>query len=257
MATYGKVFERYELKYILTKQDYEFIKEELSKHMHIDKYGRTTIQSIYYDTPTNLLVRRSIEKPKFKEKIRLRSYGLANETSPCYLELKRKCQGLVYKRRVQVCEQDAETFFERENVAGNGQIARELACFRDHYKKLQPTFLILYERESYYKEGSEVRVTFDFNPRYRVEDVNLHTSLEGIPLLDEDTYLMEIKVLQNMPLWLAHILTKGKIRRGSFSKIGKAYMLEKLKGNIPNSKELEIKEENLWKTYSIQYSTVQ
>ncbi len=88
---------------------------------------------------------------------------------------------------------------------------------------------IIYERESFFKVDSEVRVTFDFNPRYRTTDLNLHTSLEGIPLMNEELIFMEIKVLHNMPLWLTDILTRLEIRRGSISKVGEAYRREKEK----------------------------
>ena len=229
---FNQVFERYELKYILTYDEYLVFKEKLLENMSVDKYGVSTIQSLYYDTPSHLLIRKSMEKPKFKEKIRLRSYGLATEESPCFLEIKRKANGLVYKRRIPVKEPIARDFMNYRGRFEDSQISRELTYFRDYYKDLEPSMLIIYERESFIKEGSEVRVTFDFNPRYRTHDLNLHTSLEGEPLLDENLVLMEIKVLHNMPLWLTNILTTMKLRKGSISKYGVAYSKEKQKGNI-------------------------
>ena len=228
---FQQVFERYELKYKLTKDEYLAFKEELLKYMKVDKYGISTIQSIYYDTPSYLLVRKSIDKPIFKEKIRLRSYGLASDDSPCFLEIKRKAEGLVYKRRIPVKEKIAKDFMNYRGDFEDSQISRELTCFRNYYKNLIPKFLIIYERESFYKENSEVRVTFDFNPRYRIDDLNLHTSLEGIPLMKEESIFMEIKVLHNMPLWLTNIINKTKIKRGSISKVGEAYLREKEKRN--------------------------
>ena len=229
---YGQNFQRHELKYILTHEQYLYVKSELLKYMKVDKYGISTIQSVYYDTPSHLLIRNSVDKPKFKEKIRLRSYGLAKPGSPCFLEIKRKAVGLVYKRRIMLSEEKAHEFFNyNDNAAGDGQIARELTAFRNKYESLIPSMLIIYERESFFRENSEVRVTFDFAPRYRTEDLNLHTSLEGTPLLDPTIALMEIKVLHNMPLWLTGILTRGNIKRGSFSKYGRAYAIEKEKHN--------------------------
>ena len=231
------VMQRYELKYILTRKQYENIKQDHLEYMKVDKYGISTIQSIYYDTPSSLIIRNSLEKPAFKEKIRLRSYGLATETSTCYLEIKRKAQGLVYKRRIPILEKNAKDFFNYKGMLQDTQIAKELTYFRNYYKELYPAILIIYERESFYKENSEVRVTFDFNPRYRTQNVNLHTSLEGNPIVDNDVVLMEIKVLHNMPLWLTKIITKNEARRGSISKYGRAYKIEKEKkltagGNI-------------------------
>ncbi len=227
MGQFQQVFERYELKYILTHDEYLWIKNELLNYMKVDKYGIATIQSIYFDTPSFLLIRTSMEKPKFKEKLRLRSYGLASPDTPCFFEIKRKACGLVYKRRIPVKEQIAKDFMNYKGEFKDSQISRELTYFRNHYKDLIPQVLVIYERESFYKENSEVRVTFDFNPRYRTTDLNLHTSLDGSPLLNDDRVLMEIKVLHNMPLWLTSILTRGKIRKGSISKYGEAYKREK------------------------------
>ncbi len=229
MIKSNQVFERYELKYILTKTEYEEFKKELLNHMKVDKYGVSTIQSVYFDTPDYKLITKSIDKPVFKEKIRLRSYGLATEDSPCYLEIKRKTEGLVYKRRISLKEEDALDFMNYKCDINDSQIERELKYFRNYYKNLEPSMLIIYERESFYKENSEVRVTFDFNPRYRTYDLNLHTSLEGIPLNDNDEIYMEIKVLHNMPLWLTEIITKTKVKRGSISKYGEAY--KRVKGH--------------------------
>ncbi|MCR5741511.1 MAG: polyphosphate polymerase domain-containing protein [Gammaproteobacteria bacterium] len=229
MGKFQQIFQRYELKYILTREKYEWIKQELLKYMKVDKYGISTIQSVYYDTPSYILIRKSLEKPDFKEKLRIRSYGIATEDSPCFLELKRKACGLVYKRRIPVKEGIAREFMNYKGDFEDSQISRELTYFRNYYKDLIPAMLIIYERESFFKENSEVRVTFDFNPRYRTTDLNLHTSLEGTPLLKDDSVLMEIKVLHNMPLWLTDILTRGKIKKGSVSKYGEAYKREKEK----------------------------
>lgn len=226
---FNQVFERYELKYKLTKDEYTWIRNELLKYMKVDKYGLSTIQSIYYDTPSYLLIRNSIDKPQYKEKIRLRSYGLVKEDTPCFLEIKRKADGLVYKRRIPIKENIARDFMNYKGDFEDSQISRELTYFRNYYKDLIPSILIIYERESFYKDNSEVRVTFDLNPRYRTTDLNLHTSLDGTPLLDENIVLMEIKVLHNMPLWLTDILTRGKFKKGSISKYGEAYKKEKQK----------------------------
>ena len=84
------VMKRYELKYIVSPAQREFLEEKLKGHMEPDKYGETSIASLYYDTPDFRLIRTSVEKPEFKEKLRLRSYGLADRSSPVFLEMKRK-----------------------------------------------------------------------------------------------------------------------------------------------------------------------
>lgn len=229
------VMKRYELKFILNKAQVNTFKEKVLDYMKIDKYGLTTISSIYYDTPSYTLINKSIEKPPYKEKIRLRSYGLAKKDSNVFLEIKRKNEKIVYKRRIVTSESKAEKFFKEDEEFDEKQISRELHAFKEKYGVLEPKYLIIYDRIAYFQENSDLRVTLDMNPRYRVEELNLHTSLEGIPLLKEGEAILEIKVQHSIPLWLVDILTKEKIYKSSFSKVGTAHKMElKKKINKPN-----------------------
>ena len=227
------VMQRYELKYLLSGEQTEYLRERLKGRMEPDSYGRTSIASLYYDTPTYQLIRTSVEKPEFKEKIRLRSYGLATEGSPVFLELKRKAYGIVYKRRVQTTIPLVDKFFSGEgDICAPGQINREITVFRDHYKTLVPACLIIYDRTAYFEPGGELRLTVDENPRYRADDLNLTDSMDGISLLKDGWTILEIKVQQAMPLWLTEILSTGKITKGSFSKYGEAYRQQLIKAGI-------------------------
>lgn len=218
------VMKRYEIKYILNKEQASYLVEALKGHMEVDKYGLSQIASLYYDTPDYRLIRTSIEKPEFKEKIRLRSYGLETPDKPLYLELKRKAYGIVYKRRVSTTSDDVNKFFRFDNnIFANGQIAKEITYFRDYYQKLVPACLIIYDRVAYFEPGGDLRLTIDYNPRYRLTDLDLKTSMDGISLLEEGSAILEVKVQQAMPLWLTKILDQGKIFKGSFSKYGEAY----------------------------------
>lgn len=221
------VMKRYELKYHLTAAQVDFLKKRLEGHMKVDKYGLTTILSLYYDTPDFALINRSIEKPFFKEKIRLRSYGLAKQGGPAFLEIKRKNDGIVYKRRIVTSEEDTEAFFEEGKPFEKSQIGRELEAFSNRYGYLEPKYLVLYDRMAYFQEGSDLRLTLDLNPRYRAKDLNLHTSTEGIPLLGEGEAILEVKVQHSIPLWLVDILNEGKIYQTSFSKVGTAHKRQK------------------------------
>ncbi len=221
------VMRRYEVKYILTKEQLAYLKPRLLERMKIDRYGMTTIASLYYDTDSFALIRRSLEKPFYKEKLRLRSYGLAKEDSPVYLEIKRKNAGIVYKRRAASTEKQVEAFLNEGIPLGQEQIERELFAFKEKYGALHPQYLILYDRVAYYEEGGDLRLTIDHNPRYRVDELNLHTSLEGKPLLGEEKAILEVKAQQSIPLWLCEILTQGKIYPSSCSKVGTAHRLEK------------------------------
>ncbi len=224
------VMKRYELKYLLTAEQTDYLRERLKGHMEVDQYGKTSIASLYYDTPTYQLIRTSVEKPEFKEKIRLRSYGIATEESPVFLELKRKACGIVYKRRVQTTIPLVRKFFSGEgDICAPGQINKEITVFRDYYKTLVPACLIIYDRIAYFEPGGDLRLTIDENPRYRADDLTLTRSMDGISLLDEGWTILEVKVQEAVPLWLCEILSSGGIRKGSFSKYGEAYRQQLLK----------------------------
>lgn len=224
------VMKRHEVKYLLNGEQTRRFREKLQGHMQIDQYGKTSIASLYYDTPTYQLIRSSLEKPAFKEKLRLRSYGLATRESPVFLEMKRKANGVVYKRRVQMTVPLAQQFFsEDDSVHADGQIERELAAFRNHYQTLRPTCLIIYDRTAYFEPGGDLRLTIDENPRYRLDDLTLTKSMQGVSLLDPGWTILEIKVQDAMPLWLTAILSECSIRKGSFSKYGEAYRRELMK----------------------------
>ena len=171
-----------------------------------------------------------MEKPPFKEKIRLRSYGIATESSPVFLELKRKAYGIVYKRRVQSTIPLVKKFFDGEgDICAGGQINREITTFRDYYQTLVPACMIIYDRIAYFEPDGDLRLTIDHNPRYRYEDLDLSVSMEGNSLLKDGYTILEVKVQQAVPLWLCSILSKGKIYKGSFSKYGEAYKQQLMK----------------------------
>ncbi len=220
------VMKRYELKYCLSKDQLEYFKTRILEHMKVDKYGLTSIASIYFDTPSFRLINKSIEKPPFKEKIRLRSYGLAKENSTVFLEIKRKLDGIVYKRRIATTEEKVQEFLYKNEEFDKTQISRELLAFKETYKELEPKYLIIYDRVAYYQDESDLRITIDFNPRYRTTDLNLHTSMEGTSLLEDGGAILEIKVQHSIPLWLSEILRDGKIYKTSFSKVGTAHKVE-------------------------------
>ena len=224
------VMKRYEMKYIMTPEQTAYFKKAVEEHMKTDKFGLISIASLYYDTPNYRLIRASVEKPLFKEKIRLRSYGLATDTSPVFLELKRKAYGIVYKRRVQSTIPLVQKFFDCEgDICAGGQINKEITTFRDYYQTLVPACMIIYDRIAYFEPDGDLRLTIDHNPRYRFEDLDLTVSMEGESLLRDGYTILEVKVQQAVPLWLSEILTKGRIYKGSFSKYGEAYRQQLLK----------------------------
>ncbi|MCP1102021.1 hypothetical protein M2454_001758 [Aequitasia blattaphilus] len=230
-------FERYELKYLLTKQSKEHILLAMKPYMVLDDYGRTTIRNLYFDTSSFRLIRRSIEKPAYKEKLRIRSYQSVGPRDLVFVELKKKFNSVVYKRRLVLPEhQAASSFHYNRPLPIQSQIANEIEYFRHYYEDLHPTVFISYEREAYYSlDGSDFRVTFDENILYRDHDLSLQSDAYGTPLLKRGQTLMEIKTSGGLPLWMSHILTKEHTFKTSFSKYGTAYqqmMLGKAKGEL-------------------------
>ena len=193
--------------------------------MTLDKYGRTSIRNLYYDTDTYLLIRRSIEKPAYKEKLRIRSYQKADPDTTVFVELKKKYDSVVYKRRLSLCEEEAMKWINgRAHCHCNTQISREIDYCIAYYQSLHPTCFLSYERESYFaKDCSDFRVTFDDHILCREDDVSLEADIGGIPLLNEGDVLMELKTAGSIPLWMVRILSAEHIYKTSFSKYGTAY----------------------------------
>lgn len=219
------VFKRYELKYMLTLDQKEKVLAAMAPYMKLDQYGRTTIRNLYYDTDTYLLIRRSIEKPAYKEKLRIRSYSRADSDSTVFAELKKKYKGVVYKRRISLPYGEAALWLSGEkHIDQQKQIVNEIDYFLNYYKTLHPTVFLSYEREAFYtKDGSDFRVTFDDNILCRQEDLSLESEVYGTPILPEGMVLMEIKCSGGIPLWMTNILSEEHIYKTSFSKYGTAY----------------------------------
>lgn len=219
------VFKRYELKYMLTLAQKETVLAAMAPYMQLDKYGRTTIRNLYYDTDTYLLIRRSIEKPAYKEKLRLRSYSRAEGNAPVFVELKKKYDDVVYKRRICLPEKNAADWLSgRIPCSAQTQIAREIDCFLRYYETLRPRVFLSYEREAYYaKDGTDLRITFDDTILCRQENLSLDSDVYGTPILPKGMVLMEIKCAGGIPMWLTRTLSREKIYKTSFSKYGTAY----------------------------------
>lgn len=222
--SFQNIFKRYELKYLITEEQYEKLREVMAEYMRGDRYGRSTICNLYYDTPDYLLIRRSIEKPVFKEKLRVRSYGVASEDSTTFIELKRKYDKVVYKRRITSTDSKAFDFLVGRENNCEGQIAKEINYFLDFYKNLSPKVFLSYEREAFYGlDNHDFRVTFDRNILWRDYDLSLCKGVYGKEILKSGEVLMEVKVATAIPLWLVRFLSENKIYKTSFSKYGNAY----------------------------------
>ena len=219
------VFKRYELKYMLTLEQKGKILKAMEPHMALDKYGLSTIRNLYYDTEDYRLIRRSLEKPLYKEKLRVRSYATAKPDGTVFVELKKKYDKVVYKRRLDMSERDAMAWLSREAACpSDSQIAREIDYFSNHYGNPVPKVFLSYDREAYFdREGSDFRVTFDSDIKSRRTDLSLCSPAYGTPILPEDRVLMELKCSGGIPLWMVSALSEEHIYKTPFSKYGTAY----------------------------------
>lgn len=229
------IFKRYELKYLITKQQRDEIIWAVEPYMTADRFFHSSIRNIYYDTPNYRLIRQSLEKPVYKEKLRLRSYGRAGEGDSVFLELKKKYEEVVYKRRLELSLLQAEKAVLGLEELPDSQIGREIQAALHYYQELIPRVFLSYERDAYHAFDSEFRLTFDDQIRFRTQELTLNSELWGESLLDEDCVLMELKIPDSMPLWMASALSRLEIRKTSFSKYGTAYqkiLMENQKGML-------------------------
>jgi hypothetical protein len=227
-----EIFNRYENKYLIDTGQYEKIQARLKGYMEPDDYNRNgepySICNVYYDTPDNHLIRNSLQKPPYKEKLRLRSYGVAEADGKVYVEIKKKFRGLVNKRRSGIGAEPAKTFLQTgrkpEITAGmNEQVIDEVTYLLSH-KNLKPAVYLAYDRLAWFGTGQhDLRISFDSNIVTRRRDLSLSSPVYGEPLLAPHLRLMEIKVAQSIPLWLSHLLAEYRIYPTSFSKYGREY----------------------------------
>ncbi len=220
------VFKRYEKKYLLTKeQEAEFLKK-IEGRMALDQYGECTICNIYFDSEDFDLVRKSIEKPVYKEKLRLRTYGVPKDTDQkAFIEIKKKYDGVVYKRRVEMSLAEAEDYlYNGIHPNKDSQIIRELDWFLKT-NPVQPAVYLAYDRRAYAGiQDREFRLTLDRNIRARHKQLHLTDGAVGERVIPEDMTLMEIKIPGAMPFWMSRILSDMGVFPVSISKYGTYYM---------------------------------
>ena len=220
-------FKRYEKKYLLSAAQYELLWQELSGRIRPDEYFQSTVCSLYYDTDSFELIRHSIEKPVFKEKLRLRSYGVPEVGDEVFVELKKKFKGVVYKRRIKLTEAEAESWLAgRGGIPEDTQTCREIDWFLHRYRPV-PKVYIACDREAYVAtDDPELRFTFDRDIRWRGDELSLCAGSHGENLTEPGQVLMEIKLQGAAPLWLADMLSRLEIFPVGFSKYGNCYKNE-------------------------------
>lgn len=222
-----QIFERTEKKYLISGAQRAALLALADGKLCTDRFFKSTICSLYFDTETYRLIRDSMEKPLYKEKLRLRCYGQPSADSMVFLELKKKFDGVVYKRREQMTLQQAQQYFKTGQAPKDTQIMHEIDWMLHHYEGLRPMMLVAYDREAFRGvQDATLRLTLDDGLRYRTKDLLLEHGSYGRPILTPDQFVLEIKALGALPLWLAQGLDQLSIFPASFSKYGSAYALE-------------------------------
>ncbi len=226
MGGFKDTFQRIETKYLLEDFQYRALRERLEGMAQVDDYGKTSILNIYYDTPNFNLIRTSLEKPVYKEKLRLRTYGIPEDDTRAFIEIKKKFKGIVYKRRIGMNYSDALDYLNKDMPCKKeSQISHEIDYFKQYYKGLKPAMAISYDRIAMAGiEDPELRITFDENIRWRVDNLDLKYGNVGQDILKPGQHLMELKIAGAMTMEMAHILDELSIRQTSFSKYGRGYV---------------------------------
>lgn len=219
-----RCFQRYEKKYLLNLEQYQKIRAGLAPYMEADEHGRYTICNLYYDTPDFQLIRASLDKPVYKEKLRMRSYGVPADGDSVFVELKKKYKGVVYKRRTALEAGEALDYLAgRCSPRAKDQICREIDWFLGRYHPV-PQVFIAYDREALAGlEDRVLRVTFDSDLRWRDTALDLRSGDGGERITSRDQILMEIEIPGSAPVWLSRLLSENSVFPTSFSKYGVCY----------------------------------
>ena len=220
----GTVFQRYEFKYLMTRGQQARLLSAAGDRLRPDEYSHSSIRNLYLDTPDFRLIRRSLDRPAYKEKLRLRTYRTPGADTEAFVDIKKKYDHIVYKRRIAMTYSEAQAYLDGGAAPEQSQISREIDWFLHFYKGIQPAMCICYDRLALFdKYQPELRVTFDSGIRWRMDDLDLSSGSAGEQLLPHDTCLMEIKIPGTTPLWLARVLSENAIFPTHFSKYGAAY----------------------------------
>ena len=206
----------------MSENQFNQLIKKISINLKEDKYFKYNISSIYFDTDDYDLIRKSLEKPIYREKIRVRSYGKINEKDNVFFEIKKKYKGMTNKRRIIISYKDFLNYINDNKNFEQNQISKEIDYIIRYYK-LHPKVYISYDRISYIsKDNNNLRITFDTNLKYRLNDLSLKNNNAEV-FDNKNFYIMEIKTLDSIPLWLVNVLSELKIYPTSFSKYGNIY----------------------------------
>ena len=241
-----RTIARVEEKYLITKQDKTALMKAVSKRLNHDEYYKEEILSLYLDTDNFDLAIKTIDRPNFREKVRVRSYNVPTKSKEVFFEVKTKLKigkdKIGNKRRLVIPLKDFYAYIDKgqdlvkiAEKASNGdaqqmQVARELD-YLIRYFKLKPKLIIVSDRTAFRgKDDHGFRLTFDENLRFRLNKLKLEKGGEGekyFPNTSDPKHsiIMEVKTMHAMPPWFVDELSRLHIYPVRFSKYGKIYQL--------------------------------
>ncbi len=242
---YANTFKRSEIKYLLDEKKEAELLRRISAFMREDSYSGQTISSLYCDSSDDILIRTSLDKPIYKEKLRLRAYGVPADDSTVFLEIKKKFDGIVYKRRAELTCREAmellhsEVFPEKEDYTDR-QVLSEIEWLMGRYS-LKPRVALFYDRRAFFSEyDREFRLTIDSNVRFRTDRLDPRLGTDGRNVPGQPHSIMEIKTASGIPLELVSVLSELELYPGSFSKYGAVYRSGLLSKNSTTRSETNV-----------------
>lgn len=223
-----EIFTRRELKYLITTEQYRELTKRLSPHMRPDIHGTDghyTVTSLYFESPEHTIYMETKNKLSFRQKLRLRVYDETDRNGTAFFEVKQKHKKVVNKRRMVLPLREAYRYLKNTSThsfdhyeTSNTQVLREIDHFRKLYH-LQPEMIVSYDRHAFHGlEDADLRVTFDMNLRCRNDDLYVENGPHGVNFVDSNLVVLEVKVNNSVPLWLAHTLQELNCKQKSPSK---------------------------------------
>ncbi|TFD97092.1 polyphosphate polymerase domain-containing protein [Jeotgalibacillus sp. R-1-5s-1] len=225
-----EIFNRFELKYLISIDEYYEMRSKLLERMTFDSYGNNdgkyNIISLYFDSAERGIYYETKNKLSFRQKLRLRVYDRTSIEDQAFFEIKQKFKNVVNKRRTVLSLNDAYKLIKNKpNIfskelppASNTQILKEVIHFRNQYE-LEPDIIVSYDRQAFVGVNEpDLRVTFDYNLMTRDYDLRLENGPYGHHFIHPDLVVLEIKVSNSVPLWLSNIVSEMNLSRKSVSK---------------------------------------
>lgn len=226
--TDGTLRSRYECKYLVPTALLPALREFFSTFLELDGHARRapqgayTITSLYLDSPRLVLYRDTLDGAKNRFKLRLRTYA-DGPGDDVFCEVKKRMDGVIYKRRARVARERAQAFLAGDAFAiERASPSRDAAEFGMLARRIVagPTLRVRYRREAFESTGADpVRVTFDTELAYALSPSGELSGSVGdwlsTPLTDP---ILEIKFTNTYPAWLSELARRFDLRRRSIAK---------------------------------------